>query len=417
MMGLIKNTKSLWLPFLAMLVSASFTSGFIELLNTLISHRQIQAVESLSKYGAYTRHAFLNAIAAPVNVSTFGEPGVDPVAVPDIWERMRTGFAFPEVHQDNVRTYLDEYIKHPYLIKQVLQRGEPYLFHILNRLEHEGMPAELALLPVVESAFDPFATSPVGAAGIWQFMPGTAAYVGLDQDWWYDGRRDIIASTDAALGYLRQLNRRFDGDWHLTLAAYNAGSARVKSAIRRNREAGKPVDFWHLSLPEETRSYVPKLIALRMIIEKPDDYHIQLPALLDTRHFTALKIQGQIELRVAAQLAGVPLVELQRLNPGYERSITPPDKSNTLLVPMPVEDIFRERIALLPQDQRVQSIRHRIRRGDSLSAIAQQYRTTVPLLRKANRLKGNKIIAGDLLIVPVARQENAMGENTYASLI
>jgi membrane-bound lytic murein transglycosylase D len=416
-MGLINKTKSLWLPFLAMLVSASVTSSFVELLNILISHRQIQAVEFLAESEAYTRYSSVNAIAAPINVSTLDEPASGPVTIPDIWERMRSGFTFPEAGHEDVLNYIDEYIKHPHHIKQVLQRGEPYLFHILNRLEHEGMPAELALLPVVESAFDPFATSPVGAAGIWQFMPETAAYVGLDQDWWYDGRRDIIASTDAALGYLRQLNKRFEGDWYLTLAAYNAGSQRVKRAIRRNHEAGKPEDFWHLPLPEETRSYVPKLIALRMIIESPDDYNILLPTLLDTRHFSKLKIQGQIELKVAAQLAGVPLEELQRLNPGYERSITPPDKTNTLLVPMLVEKIFRERIALLPEDQRVQSIRHRIRRGDSLITIAQRYRTTVPLLRKANRLKGSKIIAGDLLIVPVARQENALGENTYASLI
>jgi membrane-bound lytic murein transglycosylase D len=325
---------------------------------------------------------------------------------------MRSGFVFPPIDPGVVRTYIDEYTKHPFLLKQVLQRGEPYLFHILARLEQEGLPAELALLPVVESAFDPFATSPAGAAGIWQFMPETAAYVGLNQDWWYDGRRDIIASTDAALDYLGQLNKRFNHNWLLTLAAYNAGSARVRRAIRKNRDAGKPADFWHLSLPAETRSYVPRLIALRTIIDNPGDYNISLPALPDTRYFSTVKIRGQIELKVAAQLAGISLARLQRLNPGYDRSITPPDTIHTLLLPGPVAHVFRERIARLPDDQRVKSIRHRIRMGDNLSTIAQQYRTTVSLLRKVNRLNGSKIIAGEFLIVPVDEQEDSTASIT-----
>jgi membrane-bound lytic murein transglycosylase D len=321
------------------------------------------------------------------------------------------------VDPDRVRTYIDEYTTYPFLLEQVLQRGEPYLFHILTRLEQDGLPAELALLPVIESAFDPFATSPAGAAGIWQFMPDTAAYVGLNQDWWYDGRRDIVASTNAALEYLDQLHKRFNNDWLLALAAYNAGSARVGRAVRKNREAGKPDDFWHLALPAETRSYVPKLIALRMIIENPNDYNISLPVLSDSRYFSAVEIRGQIELKVAAQLAGVSLATMQRLNPGYDRSITPPGKPHTLLFPRSVAQVFCERIAQLPDDQRVKSIRHRIRTGDNLSTIAQQYRTTVAELRRVNRLKGSKIIAGNYLIVPIGGQEDSITGNTIAALM
>jgi membrane-bound lytic murein transglycosylase D len=339
------------------------------------------------------------------------------VAVADIWVRIRSGFSFPAVDPEAVRSSIDEYVKHPFLLEQILQRGEPYLFYILNRIEHYGMPAELALLPVIESAFDPFATSPAGAAGIWQFMPSTADDAGLDQNWWYDGRRDIIASTEAALDYLKQLHKRFDGDWFLALAAYNAGTARVQRAIRRNRDAGKPVDFWHLSLPAETQSYVPRLIALRAIIERPHDYNVSLPDLLDTRHFSTVEIRGQIELKVVAQLSEIPLEELQYLNPGYERSITQPNEAHQLLLPKSVAQVFRERIARLPQDQRVQSIRHRIRTGDNLSTIAQQYRTTVAELRKANRLKGSKIIAGDVLIVPVGEREDSLAGNTYTALM
>jgi len=330
---------------------------------------------------------------------------------------MRTGFGLPSVDPDTVRGHIDAYVKHPHLFTQILQRGEPYLFHILNRLEQDGMPAELALLPIVESAFDPFATSPAGAAGIWQFMPETAAYLGLDQDWWYDGRRDVVASTEAALDYLDTLHKRFNGDWYLALAAYNSGGARVQRAIRHNRNTGKPVDFWHLALPAETRSYIPKLIALRTIIENPHSYNISLPQLSYKRYFNTVDIQGQLELKVAARLSGVPLDVLQRLNPAYGLSITPPGRTHTLLVPSSVADLLRTRLAQLPQDQRIHSIRHRIRLGDNLSTIAQQYRTTVSDIRRVNRLKGSKIIAGKLLIIPVVTLEDTIAANAHTTLM
>jgi membrane-bound lytic murein transglycosylase D len=383
-----------------MLVSASVTNRFVQadaVQTGQTDQRQYQYTMSAAELEFCCLYQSFDAPVASFDPPAPEKSAGDAVTISDIWVRMRSGFVFPVADPVTVQTHIDEYVKHPHLLAQLLHRGEPYLFHILNRLEQAGMPAELALLPVVESAFDPFATSPTGAAGIWQFMPATAADAGLDQDWWYDGRRDIIASTEAALEYLDQLHNRFDGDWLLALAAYNAGHARVRRAIRRNRDAGKPVDFWHLSLPAETRSYVPRLIALRIIIENPDSYNISLPTLSDTRYFSRVEIRGQIELSVAARLSGVSLVELQRLNPGYARAITPPDKDHMLLVPSLVEGVFRERIARLPQDQRIQSIRHRIRRGDNLGTIAQHYRTTVSELRKVNRLKGSKIIAGHLL--------------------
>jgi membrane-bound lytic murein transglycosylase D len=331
-------------------------------------------------------YQFLDITTPPASPPALEEPAGDSITIADIWVRMSSGFTFPVVDPGAIQTYIDEYTKHPHLLK-------------------------------LESAFDPFATSPAGAAGIWQFMPATAADAGLDQDWWYDGRRDIITSTEAALEYLEQLHNRFDGDWFLALAAYNAGGARVQRAIRRNRDAGMPVDFWHLSLPAETRSYVPKLIALRAIIENPHIYNISLPTLSDTRYFSTVEIRGPIELNVVSRLSGVPLIELQRLNPGYVRSITPPDKAHQLLVPRLVEHVFRERIARLSQDQRIQSLRHRIRRGDNLSTIAQRYRTTVSALSKINRLKGSKIIAGHLLIIPVVERGDSIAGTHHTKLM
>ena len=419
-MSLITKTYRVCLPFLVMLVSASVTDRFLQTNNVpsaQVSQVSTPHIEPVADRETYFPLRSTDINMPPDNLPEIDETTDDPVSVTDIWTRMRNGFVFPAVEPAMVRTQIDEYIKHPFLLKQVLQRGEPYLFHILDRLEQYGMPAELALLPVVESAFDPFATSPAGAAGIWQFMPDTAAYVGLNQDWWYDGRRDIIASTNAALNYLDKLHKRFNSDWLLTLAAYNAGSARVGRAIRNNRDAGKPGDFWNLELPAETQSYVPKLMALRAIIQNPHDYNISLPTLSDSSYFTTVEIRGQIEFKVAAQLAGVRLAILQRLNPGYERSITPPDTNHTLLVPKSVAHAFRERIARLPSDQRVKSVRHRIRKGDNLSTIAQQYRTTVSALRRANRLEGSIIIAGEFLIVPSGEQGDSIEGATYAALM
>lgn len=420
-MSLLIKTKWLWIPGIAMLVSSSVTSQFIR------SHPDVA-----DQIGQWHSHqplspAILDSCCTyrlPENTTTESfqlitdESATDatpPVA--DIWTRLRAGFDIPAVDRQEVRDHIDEYVKHPQLFAKILQRGEPYLFHIMNRLEQQGMPAELALLPIVESAFDPFATSPAGAAGIWQFMPETADYLGLKQDGWYDGRRDVIASTEAALAYLRKLHKRFDGDWLHALAAYNAGGARVQRAINTNRKSDKPVDFWNLALPAETQDYVPKLIALRTIIQNPQVYNVPLPALPDSHYFSEIDIDGQLELRVAARLSGIPLQDLQRLNPGLGLSITPPGKSHKLLVPSSAADNLRTRIARLPADQRIQSVRYRIQPGDNLSTLAELYRTTVSEIRRVNQLQDNRIIEGRTLIIPVGTREDTIASLPQKTLM
>jgi membrane-bound lytic murein transglycosylase D len=323
----------------------------------------------------------------------------DPAPAAEIWDRLRSGFTLPMSDDPEVRRTLARYQKHPEAVARLLQRGEPYLFHILNRVEERGLPAELALLPCVESAFDPQATSPVGAAGLWQFMPETAESLGLSQDWWYDGRLDVIDGTEAALDYLSELHRSF-GDWLLALAAYNAGVGRIQRAIAQNRSEGKPADFWHLPLPAETRSYVPRLIALRAVIRRPAKFNVTLPALPDTHYFTRVDTQGRIDLQVAAQLAGVSEEEIKRLNPAIRRLTTPPDRPSLLLIPKSSETLFGERLARLPEQERIRSVRHRILKGDTLSTIARHYRTTVERLLKANHLENTEIIAGEFIVVP-----------------
>jgi membrane-bound lytic murein transglycosylase D len=320
-----------------------------------------------------------------------------------LWAQLGNGFALPADRPAAVQAQLERFARNPDNIERILQRGKPWLQHIISEIDHRGLPMELALLPVIESAFDPFARSPRDAAGLWQFMPATARDLGLQQDGWYDGRRDVIAATAAALDYLTQLRQRFDGDWLLALAAYNAGAARVQRAIRHNRATGKPADFWHLQLPGETRDYVPKLLALRALIETPQDYGLDLPAIPDALQFAVIDTGGQLDLGVAARLAGISLDEIHRLNPAFIRQTIHRNGPHTLVLPKASAATFSAQLARLPEEQRVQWVRHRIRSGDTLSDIAQQYRITVTRLREFNRLTGSRIIAGDLLIVPDAR--------------
>ena len=408
-------TYTLWLPALAMAASTLTTDLHLSPDTGVIDNDREMTRDALLA-PAPLQLAFIPPEAARENT-----PAAQSIAgtVPsiDIWERLRTGFNFPQQATPSVQAHIKTFHNHPRHIEQILQRGEPYLFYILSRVEERGLPAELALLPVIESAFDPFANSPAGAAGIWQFMPATAKHVGLRQDWWVDGRRDIIAATDAALDYLSELQQRFDGDWLLALAAYNAGSARVNRAIRLNRSQGKPVDFWNLPLPEETRGYVPKLIALRAIIANPEAHNITLPVLANSHYFSVVDTGGQLDLQVAARLTGTSMDELQRLNPGLTRSITPPASSHTLLIPRASEQRFRERLAQLSPDQRIQSVKYKVRQGDTLSAIALHSRTTVARLRQVNHLESTRIFAGKLLIVPISQRDEDDSTALQVSLL
>ncbi len=203
----------------------------------------------------------------------------------DLWAQLRRDFQLPEQDNKRIRTQRNWYAKHPDYMRRVSKRARRYAWHILQELKWRNMPTEIALLPIVESAYDPFAYSHGRAAGLWQFIPATGRRYGLKQDWWYDGRRDVVSSTSAALEYLQYLHKRFKGDWLLALAAYNSGEGTVSKAQRRNRKKGKPTGFWDLSLPRETRAYVPKLIALKQLVATPDAYGIELEDIPDEPYF------------------------------------------------------------------------------------------------------------------------------------
>jgi membrane-bound lytic murein transglycosylase D len=320
-----------------------------------------------------------------------------------IWTRLRGGFKLPSTYDHpKVKKYLNWYRCHRNYLQRVTARAEPYLYFILEEVERRGLPSELALLPVIESGYVPFAYSHGRAAGLWQFIPETAQHYGLKQNWWYDGRRDVYASTRAALNYLTDLNKRFDGDWLLALAAYNAGPLRVSRAVALNRKNGKPTDFWNLKLPVETLNYIPKLLAVKAIAENPQWTAIALWPIDDSPVITRAAIDSQIDLALAAQLADMEIEGVYRLNPGFNHWATDPEGPHGLLLPIDKASTFRENLAAISIDQRLTWIRHKIGHGETLSHIARKYHTTVAFLKRANDLHDNRIRAGRHLIVPTA---------------
>jgi membrane-bound lytic murein transglycosylase D len=324
----------------------------------------------------------------------------------DIWERVRNGFTLDGYDHPGVESDIRWYARHQKYLDRVAERAENYLFFVLEEVEKRDMPNEIALLPIVESAYHPFAYSHGRAAGIWQFIPSTGRRYGMQQNWWYDGRRDIYASTVGALNYLNDLQRRFDGDWLLALAAYNSGEGTVRSAMRKSRRHGKGTDFWSIRryLPKETRGYVPKLLAISSIVADPESQGVSLLSIPDQPYITRVEIDSQIDLALVSDLAELSLEEVYRLNPGFNRWATSPTGPHYLMLPLDNAAVFQTNLESVPEQERVHWKRYRVRSGDSLLSIAERHHTTVGQLKKVNRIRGNTIRAGSHLIIPIASQ-------------
>jgi len=320
----------------------------------------------------------------------------------NIWPRIRSQLTFDIPNQKRLVSQRNWYVKHPSYLKRVAKRAEPFLYYIVQELEKNDMPIELAFLPIVESAFDPFAYSHGRASGMWQFVPGTGERFGMKQNWWYDGRRDVVASTEGAIQYLKYLHKFFDGDWMLALAAYNSGEGRVRKAVRKNKRLGKPTDFWSLDLPKETRAYVPKLLALADIVKRPEDFNLSLYSIDNKSVLSQVDIKSQLDLAKAATLAGLSLAELQRLNPGFNRWATDPDGPHRLLLPSHSVAKFELGLNKLSKKDRLAWQRYKIKSGDNLGVIANKFNTRVDLIQQVNNIKGNQIRAGKHLLIPVA---------------
>ncbi len=320
----------------------------------------------------------------------------------DVWQRIREQLTFDVPETNRVIVQRNWYIKHPSYLTRVAKRAEPFLYYIVEELEKNNVPIELALLPIVESAFDPFAYSHGRASGMWQFVPGTGTRFGMKQNWWYDGRRDVIASTEGAIKYMKYLHKFFDGDWLLALAAYNSGEGRVRRAVNKNKSKGKNTDFWSLDLPKETQAYVPKLLALADIIKRPEQFNLNLYEIANEEVISQVDIKSQLDLAKAASLADLSLTELQRLNPGFNRWSTDPDGPHRLLLPKHKVDNFEQKLSKLSKDDRLAWQRYKIKNGDNLGHIANKFHTSIDLIRQVNGINGNQIRAGNHLLIPVA---------------
>jgi len=318
----------------------------------------------------------------------------------DLFDRMRAGFALNEVQEPAIDQQLAWFEHNPDYLERVFQRAQRYLYHVVTEVEARGMPLEFALLPVVESAYEPFAYSVSRAAGLWQFIPGTGVRFGLKQDWWYDGRRDVLESTRAALDYLQALHDQFDGDWLLAIAAYNVGELGVQRAIDYNRARGRPTDFWHLDLPAETRAYVPKLLAMKRLMAEPERYGLDFAPIPNEPYFAVIDTGSQLQLTVAAQLAGTSYEELVALNPGYNRWATDPSGPHRMLVPIDNADAFEAALATLAPEDRMRYEDHVVARGETLPSIARQYGSSVAVLAKINDLPTARVVAGETLRIP-----------------
>jgi membrane-bound lytic murein transglycosylase D len=333
-----------------------------------------------------------SADTSDVDSSALPGPPIDSVVTvkqADLWDRLRGGFQIEDVDEPAVSAQLNWFANHPDFLERTFGRAELWMYYIVGQLEQRKMPRELALLPVIESAFEPYAYSRARASGLWQFISDTGRRFNLKQDWWYDGRRDPVEATRAALDYLQALHDEFNGDWLLAIAAYNCGELAVERAIDRNRRAGKPTDFWHLKLPTETRGYVPELLAMRRLVANPSRYGLEFSRIENEPYFVPIATGGQIDMQVVADIAGISAEDLYTLNPGFHRFATDPTGPHRLLVPVDAAEGLEQTLAQLTPEQRMRVERYTVQRGDTVATIASRFDAKPDMIRELNDLGPN----------------------------
>ena len=328
-------------------------------------------------------------------------PKVDRTVAPqDLWQRIRQGFAMPDIDSPLVQRQTTYYAARPDYLQRMFDRSRLYLFHIVEEIEKRGLPTELALLPMVESAFNPMAYSRSHASGLWQFIPGTGRRYDLKQNWWYDGRRDIVDSTTAALDYLTAIYQ-MHGDWHLALASYNWGENAVARAIAKNRAAGKPTDYQSLKMPPETRNYIPKLQALKNIIANPDYFNVTLQPIPNEPYFATYDTLVDIDVQLAAKLAEMPVEEFIALNPAFSRPLIRASMTPRIVLPADKVDVFHENLAKLDEKSLVSWQTYYPKKGDTFESIAKKHRLSVAQLREVNGISPRNKVLPTMVVVPL----------------
>jgi len=340
--------------------------------------------------------------AKPLLQPQYPSVKVDEYKEADVWGRIRTGYAIPDMSNALVAKHVNYYSSRPESLVRISDRASRYMFHVVQELEKRNMPTELALLPIIESAFNPQANSSAAAVGLWQFMPGTGRDYNLKQNSFKDERRGVVASTDAALSYLQKLYTMF-GDWPLALAAYNWGEGNVQKAIKKNQELGKPTDFESLAelMPAETRNYVPKLQAVKNIIANPAQYNVALPVIDNTPYFTAIDKTGDIDLTLAAQLAELPLEEFKALNPQFNRPVITGGEKTKILLPKQNAEKFHLNLAQWGRALSSWTTHTITGARESITSLASRFNTTPEVIRQANNLPARTALAaGSTILVP-----------------
>jgi membrane-bound lytic murein transglycosylase D len=337
----------------------------------------------------------------------------------DLWGRIRSGYAIPDINNALVVSNVNWYASRPDYIVRTSQRASRYLYHVVTELEKRGMPTELALLPVIESAFNPQANSSANAAGMWQFVPGTGRDFNLKQNMFKDERRSVLASTDAALSYLQKLYGMF-GDWQLALAAYNWGEGNVQRAIARNRALGKPTDFESLTylMPAETRNYVPKLQAVKNIVSNPAAYNVELPPIQNEAYFTAIDKTSDMDVAVAAQLAELSVDEFKALNPQFTKPVITGDDSTKILLPHENAQKFYANLASWGHALSSWTTHKIASARESIVALASRFHTTPEVIRQANNIPArSRLKAGSTILVPRAAGAADIAENVVENAV
>jgi membrane-bound lytic murein transglycosylase D len=324
-----------------------------------------------------------------------------PVPCIDAWQRLRQGFEItPDKLPYSANKQLQRYLKNPHNLNLLYEHSAPFLFHVTEQLENANLPLELALLPIVESNYDPLAYSPSHAVGLWQFIPSTATSLGLERSRWYEGRRDVIHSTAAAMTYLGYLNKQFNGNWLHALAAYNSGEGVVRKAIRKNRRLGKSTEFWSLRLPRETKNYVPQLMALAFIVKHSEKLEVKLPQIDNKAYFSVVELPAQIELDKIIEVTEVDDAIFTKLNSAYRRSVTPPELGYHVLLPVEKSQLLSDFLATSDPATWAEYREYIVKSGDTLSHIAKRYKQTTAQIKITNRLRNDFLRIGQVLRIP-----------------
>lgn len=354
--------------------------------------RMEYATVSRPEYSGVQTLQWRNDESGDTGLPTFSSDG-------DVWQRIRNGFKFSEIHNPLTAQHEAWYAARPDYVNRMIERSRRYLFHIVNEVERRGMPMEIVLLPMIESAFNPKAYSTSDASGIWQFIPSTGRNYGLKQNHWYDGRRDITAATNAALDYLAKLYRDF-GDWQLALAAYNCGEGCVGRAVRKNVQQGLASDYASLSLPTETRHYVPKLLAVKKLILDPARFGVALNVLPNQPYFTQVEVHTSMDVRSAARLANMNVEDFTALNPAFSRNLIRSDTPINILVPVDKTDHFQHSLKNGSWDTWTT---YHAKKGERIEALASRFNTSEARLKEHNQfeVKKGKLVRAQTILVPV----------------